>query len=77
MLDDVARKVLTILWNTYRNDPFTIDVAHISHRAQRTDGRVKIAINTLVKEGFVLWDRQSKNFRVLYNHEDAKPKRWN
>ncbi|WP_054024958.1 hypothetical protein [Bacillus sp. FJAT-28004] len=73
MLDDAARKVLTVMWNVYRNDPSKIDVDIISRRAQRTEEQVKAAINKLVKEGFVLWDIKANAFNVLYNREAAKP----
>ncbi|MGO4696609.1 hypothetical protein AB4Z50_20220 [Paenibacillus sp. 2TAB26] len=73
MLDDAARKVLTVMWNVYRNDPSIIDVYYLSQKAQRTEEQVKDAINELVKEGFVLWDRKANTFKVLYNREAAKP----
>jgi predicted transcriptional regulator len=74
VLDDTARKVLTVMWNVYRNDPSGIDTKYISQRSQRTEEQVKSAINHLVTEGFVLWDRKDNTFRVLYNREDAKHK---
>ncbi|CAM4280342.1 hypothetical protein PAEN110709_06195 [Paenibacillus endophyticus] len=72
MLDDVTRKVLTVLWNVYRDDPSFIDVGYISQRAQRTEQQVKAAINELVKEGFVFWDRKANLFKVLYSREGLK-----
>lgn len=73
MLDDTARKVLTVLWNVYRDKPSIIDIAYISQRAQRTDDQVKEAINELIKEEFVFWDRKANLFKVLYSREAAKP----
>ncbi|MBD2871411.1 hypothetical protein [Paenibacillus arenilitoris] len=73
MLDDTSRKVLTVLWNTYRNDPCRIDVGYVSQRSQRTEDQVKDAINLLVKEGFVLWDRKEHSFRVMYVRAEDKP----
>ncbi len=74
MLDDVTRKILTVMWNINRDELSTIDVGYISHRSQRTEQQVKAAINELVKEGFVLWDRQTNMFKVLYSREDLKLK---
>lgn len=79
MLDDAARKVLTVMWNVYRNDSSIIDIDYLSQKTQRTEGQVKDAINILVKEGFVLWDRKANTFKVLYNREAAKsvmPRGW-
>ncbi|WP_054029202.1 hypothetical protein [Bacillus sp. FJAT-28004] len=73
MLDDTARKVLTVLFNVYRNNPSSIDILYISQLSLRTVDQVKDAINELVKEGFVLWDRKANAFKVLYNREAAKP----
>ncbi|WP_028611090.1 hypothetical protein [Paenibacillus harenae] len=67
MLDDTTRKVLTVLWNTYRNEPCRIDISYISQRSQRKEEQVKEAVNQLVKEGFVLWDRKENSFRVMTN----------
>ncbi len=76
MLDDVARKILIVMWNINRDELSTIDVGYISHRSQRTPQQVKDAINELVKEGFVLWDRQANMFKVLYSRESLKPAPW-
>lgn len=76
MLDDAARKVLTVMWNVYRNDPSKIDIADLSKKTQRSEAQIKEAINHLVKEDYVLWDKESNTFRVLYSREDSKPVKW-
>ncbi|WP_054029026.1 hypothetical protein [Bacillus sp. FJAT-28004] len=76
MLDDTARKVLTVLFNVYRYNPSNIDILYISQRSLRTEDQVKDAINELVKEGFVFWDRKENTFKVLYSREEAKPVVW-
>lgn len=76
MLDDAARKVLTVMWNLYRNDPSIIVIADLCKKTQRNESQIKEAINHLVKEDYVLWDKQSNTFRVLYNREEAKPAKW-
>lgn len=73
MLDDRARKVLTVLFNVYRNNPSSIDILYISQRSLRTEDQVKEAINELVKEGFIFWDRNENTFKVLYSRAEAKP----
>lgn len=73
MLGDDARKILTVMWNTYRNDPSKIDLSYICQKSQRTIDQVKDAINLLVKEEYVLWDREANTFRVIYSREDSKP----
>lgn len=73
MLGDDARKILTVMWNTYRNDPSRIDLAYICLKSQRTVDQVKDAINLLVKEEYVLWDKGANTFRVIYSRESSKP----
>lgn len=72
MLDDNARKVLTVLWNTNRNDPSKLDMPYLCQKSQRSEVQIKEAINNLVKEGYVLWDRATNTFRVLYSREKEK-----
>lgn len=72
MLDDTSRKVLTVMWNVYRNEPSRIDIANICKKSQRSEDQVKGAINSLVKEEFVLWERRTNTFRVIYSREEAK-----
>lgn len=76
MLNDTTRKVLTVLFNVYRDNPSFIDVFFISQRTLRTEAQVKEAVNELVKEGFVFWDRKANTFKVLYCREEAKPVAW-
>lgn len=76
MLDDTTRKVLTVLWNTYRNEPCEIDIEYISQRSQRTSDQVKASINSLVKDEYVLWDRKENSFRVMYNRAESKLTQW-
>lgn len=76
MLDDAARKILTVMWNTYRNEPSKIDLPYLCQKSQRTEAQVKEAINLLVKEAYVIWDKAANTFRVIYNREEAKPATW-
>jgi hypothetical protein len=76
MLDDTTRKILTVIFNVYRDNPSIIDVAYISHKSQRTEDQVKESINILVKEGLILWDQQNNTFKVLYNRIENKPVVW-
>jgi len=64
VLDDTSRKVFTVLWNTYRNDPFIIDVELISQRSQRTEDQVKDAVNELVKERYLYWNKEAGTFQI-------------
>lgn len=74
MLDDNARKVLIVLWNTFQHKPSKINVPYLSQRSQRSEDQIKDAINLLVKEGFVLWDRNANTFQILYSREHLKPR---
>lgn len=76
MLGDGERKVLTVLWNTNRNEPSKLDIPYLSKRSQRSESQIKEAINILVKEGYVLWDKAANTFRVIYNRDEAKPVMW-
>lgn len=76
MLDDAARKIITVMWNTYRNDPSQINLAYLCQKSQRTEFQVKEVINLLVKEDYVIWDKATNTFRVIYNREDVKPIEW-
>jgi len=64
VLDDTSRKVFTVLWNTYRNDPFILDVGLISQRSQRTEEQVKAAVNELVKERYLFWVKEAGTFQL-------------
>lgn len=75
MLEDGARKVLTVLWNTYRNEAAEIDLPYLCQRSQRTERQVKEAVNLLVKEGYLIWDKASHKIRVLYHREEEKAAR--
>jgi DNA-binding MarR family transcriptional regulator len=77
MLDDNARKILMLLWHTIHHEPSMIDISYLCHRSQRNETQVKEAINLLVKEGYVLWDKGANTFRVIYTRESEKhPKAW-
>lgn len=77
MLSDDARKVLIVIWNDKRNTPFRMDPRYLTSirlRSQRTEAGIKVAVNELVKMGFLSWDKKENCFRVLYSREDEKPK---
>ncbi|MDQ0063832.1 putative deacetylase [Paenibacillus harenae] len=76
MLSDNARKVLLVIWNDKRNAPFRMDPRYLTFirlRSQRTEAGIKVAVNELVKMGYLLWDKKENSFRVLYSREDEKP----
>lgn len=74
MLDDNARKVLIVLWNTFQHEPFIINLTYLCQRSQRSETQIKDAINLLVKEGYVLWDKNANTFRVIYSREHLNPR---
>lgn len=66
MLDDTQRKVYKIIGNKYRYEWFTIDVALLTRLSMRTEQQVKDAVNYLVKEGYLQWDKKENMFRVPF-----------
>jgi hypothetical protein len=76
MLDDTARKILTVLWNTKRHNPFRIDIKRLKRLSRREIPQIKDAINLLVKEEYLLWDKVNNSFKIQYASPDEKPKPW-
>jgi len=64
MLDDTSRKVLRILFNHYHFEEFTLDVALVARLSLRTEQQVKDGINTLVKEGNIVWYKEHNTFKL-------------
>lgn len=64
MLDDTSRKVLRILFNLYRFNEFTIDVELLARYAMRTPKQIKTAVNALVKDKYLLWDKEQGLFII-------------
>lgn len=72
ILSDVARKVLTVLWNQNGYKEFGVNLKEISKKAQRTEQQIRDALNELYIEEFLLWDKKTNVFRLLYSREDEK-----
>lgn len=70
MLDDTSRKVLRILFNMYRFSEFTIDVKQLAHYAMRTERQIKNAVNTLVKDKYLLWNKEQRLFMIDTNKQE-------
>jgi len=66
VLDDTTRKVYRIIGNKYRYEWFTLDVALIARHAMRTEQQVKDAVNKLVKDGYLKWDKKENRFMVPF-----------
>jgi len=66
MLDDTTRKVYKIIGNKYRYEWFAIDLAILVRLSMRTEQQVKDAVNFLVREGYLQWDRKDNKFRVPF-----------
>jgi hypothetical protein len=57
MLDDTSRKVLRILYNLYRYDDFKLEIETLARYAMRSERQIKDAINTLVKDKYLVKDQ--------------------
>lgn len=65
MLDDTSRKILRILFSLNFFNFSQIDVSYIARVSIRSEQQVKEAINNLVIEQYIEWDKQDNAFKVL------------
>ncbi|EFM10187.1 conserved hypothetical protein [Paenibacillus curdlanolyticus YK9] len=67
MLDDTARKVLRILFNSYRQEWSRIDLKRLRHLSGRSKELTDQALRELLKEGFI--EHQNGLVRVINGWE--------
>ena len=65
MLDDTNRKVLRVLFSLNFFNPQSIDINKLVRLSGRTEQQVKDAVNSLVSERYVEWDKQNNMFKVM------------
>lgn len=66
MLDDTTRKVYRILYNRNSHFEFNIDVSKLARLSMRTEQQVKDAVNWLVKERYINWDKEKGVFKIPF-----------
>lgn len=66
MMDDTTRKVRLVIYHNYRNEWAAIDLKLICRFSMRSEQQVKDAINWLVKEGYLQWDKNAKLIRIPF-----------
>jgi hypothetical protein len=62
--------VLRILYNLYRFSEFQIEVKQLAQYAMRTENQIKDAINTLVKDKYIFWDKDKNEFMIDTNKQE-------
>jgi len=65
VLDDTSRKVLRVLFSLNFFNPQSIDINKLVRLSGRTEQQVKDAVNSLVSERYVEWDKQNNMFKVM------------
>lgn len=65
MLDDTSRKVLRVLFSNHFFHEFELDIDFVVRRSMRSEQQVKDAINKLVSEQFVKWNKKDNTFKVI------------
>jgi len=66
VFDDTTRKIHRILYNRHRFEEFYIDTSLIARLSLRTEQQVKDSINSLVKEGYLKWDKKTNTFKIPF-----------
>lgn len=65
MLDDTTRKILRIMFSLNYFNYSQIDVTHLARVSIRSVQQVKEAINTLITEQYVEWNKEDNTFKVI------------
>jgi len=65
MLGDTSRKVLRMLFSLNFFNPQKVDINQLVRLSGRTERQVKNAVNSLVSERYVEWDKQNNMIKVL------------
>lgn len=74
MLDDTTRKVLRILYNSYRQEWARVDLDRLQHLSGRSRQQVETALRELAEKGYI--EHREGLTRVLEGWErQPKPER--
>lgn len=65
MLDDTARKMLSIFYTLYRYDPAHVDLDRLSRLFGRSKTKIVKAIRSLAEAQYISWDERESIIRVV------------
>ncbi len=57
-MDDIARKILQILWNQSRGQEVYVDVRRLQRLSGRSEAQIKAALQRLSAEEYIQYDGQ-------------------
>lgn len=76
MIKDNSRKIQTMIFHLYGYEEFKINVAYIARLSTRSEIQVKEAVNDLIINKLLQWDKKTDIYKLLPPPREVKSNRY-